>query len=673
MSLLCSTRFTFATLRMTNTQRYDESSFRVLKGLEPVRERPGMYTRTDSPAHIIQEVIDNAADEALAGFAKKLHVILHLDGSITVTDDGRGIPVGLHPEEGIPVVVLAYTRLHAGGKFDKREGNSAYAFSGGLHGVGVSVTNALSTRIEIEIKRDGKRHRIDFSDGGETISPLRIEGECGRQTGTQVRVWPDGKYFDSPRVPLPELERLLRSKAVLLDGVSVKLDIEQTSGPSLSKTWIYPDGLAGYLKELCGENTPVAPIYAGEKYADAEDQNFAAGEGAAWALAWLESATPSESYVNLIPTVAGGTHESGLRTGVFEAVKAFIDHHALLPRGIKLQQEDVCGRMSFVLSARLLDPQFQGQVKEKLNSREAVKLVSSQIRDPFEIWLNNHVDAGRAIAELSIKHALARQKNAQKVEKRKASTVAVLPGKLSDCESEDITENELFLVEGDSAGGSAKMARDKETQAILPLRGKVQNSWEIDPDRLLANAEIHDIAVALGVDAHQANSNPDLSGLRYGKVIIMSDADVDGSHIQTLLLTLFFRHFPKLIEQGHVYLAQPPLYRIDVPAQGKKRPARRLYALDDGELVSIRDRLIKEGIKAEHIEVGRFKGLGEMNPDQLRETTMAHATRRVLPVKVRTGALDDTLKLFHMLMGKGEAAGRRAWMEEKGDTVEADI
>ncbi|WP_435750320.1 DNA topoisomerase IV subunit B [Thauera sp. AutoDN2] len=654
-------------------KQYDESSFRVLKGLEPVRERPGMYTRTDSPAHIIQEVIDNAADEALAGFAKKIHVTLHQDGSVTVADDGRGIPVGLHPEEGVPVVVLAYTRLHAGGKFDKREGNSAYAFSGGLHGVGVSVTNALSTRIEVEVKRDGKIHRIDFADGGETISPVRIEGDCGRQTGTRVRVWPDGKYFESPRVPMNELERLLRSKAVLLSGVAVRLDIEQASGPALTKTWSYPEGLAGYLKELAGDVEPVAPIFTAEKYAGKDDPTFAPGEGAAWALAWFESAVPSESYVNLIPTVNGGTHESGLRAGVFEAMKSFIDHHTLLPRGVKLQQEDVCGRMSFVLSARLLDPQFQGQVKEKLNSREAVKLVSSQLRDPFEIWLNNHVEAGKAIAELSIKQALARQKSAQKVEKKKTSGVAVLPGKLSDCESEDIADNELFLVEGDSAGGSAKMARNKETQAILPLRGKVQNAWEIDPDRLFANAEIHDIAVALGVDAHKADSEVDLSGLRYGKVVIMSDADVDGAHIQTLLLTLFFRHFPKLIERGHVYVAQPPLYRVDVPAQGKKRPPRRLYALDERELAAIRDRLEKEGFKPDAIEIGRFKGLGEMNPDQLRETTMDPATRRVLPVKVRSGALQDTLKMFTLLMGKGEASGRRAWMEEKGDSVEADV
>ncbi|MGE5468099.1 MAG: DNA topoisomerase IV subunit B [Ignavibacteria bacterium] len=654
-------------------QSYDESSFRVLKGLEPVRERPGMYTRTDTPAHIVQEVIDNAADEALAGYAKHIHVAVHRDGSITVTDDGRGIPVGLHPEEKIPVVVLAFTRLHAGGKFDKKAGNSAYAFSGGLHGVGVAVTNALSTRVEVEVRRDGKIHAVTFAEGGERVSALDVLGDCGRQSGTRVRVWPDARYFESPKVPQAELERLLRSKAVLLPGVRVMLEVEQADGTMQSKTWRYPDGLAGYLGELMGGEAPVAPLYAAEKYASGDDESFAEGEGAAWALGWWPEAAPSESYVNLIPTVAGGTHESGLRSGVFEAVKSFIEHHALLPRGVKLQQEDVCAKMAFVLSARILDPQFQGQVKEKLNSREAVKLVSGVVRDPFEIWLNQHVEAGKAIAELAIKQALARQKNAQKVEKRKQSGVAVLPGKLSDCESTDIAENELFLVEGDSAGGSAKMARNRETQAILPLRGKVQNAWEIEAGRLFANAEIHDIAVALGIDPHTADAEPDLSGLRYGKVVIMSDADVDGAHIQTLLLTLFYRHFPALIARGHVFMAQPPLYRIDVPAQGKKRPARRLYALDDGELAAMRDRLAKEGFRPEALEVGRFKGLGEMNPDQLRETAMDPATRRVLPVVERPEARDETLKLFNLLMGKGEASGRRAWMEEKGDTVEADV
>ncbi|MHB1358310.1 MAG: DNA topoisomerase IV subunit B [Rhodocyclaceae bacterium] len=669
-------------------QTYDESSFRVLKGLEPVRERPGMYTRTDSPAHIIQEVIDNAADEALAGFARHIHVTVEKDGAITVADDGRGIPVGLHPEEKIPVVVLAFMRLHAGGKFDKQSGNGAYAFSGGLHGVGVAVTNALSLSVEVEVRREGRIHAVTFSAGGEKVSALETLGTCGRQTGTKVRVVPDPKYFYAPRVPQAELEHLLRSKAVLLPGVKVTLDVEQADGSVVSKTWRYPEGLGGYLRELVGEDsdeaTAAAPIYAAENYAGFDHESFAEGEGAAWALGWWAdgaASIPHESYVNLIPTVAGGTHEAGLRAGVFEALKSFIEHHALLPRGVKLQQEDACARMGYVLAARILDPQFQGQVKEKLNSREAVKLVAGMVRDPLEIWLNRHVEAGRAIAELAIRQALSRQKNAQKVEKKKQSGVVVLPGKLSDCESTSIAENELFLVEGDSAGGSAKMARNRETQAILPLRGKVQNSWEIEVNRLFANNEIHDIAVALGVDPHgstgidphNATDNPDLANLRYGKVVIMADADVDGAHIQTLLLTLFYRHFPALIARGHVFIAQPPLYRIDVPAQGKKRPAKRLYALDEGELAAIKDRLAKEGFSPDKIEVGRFKGLGEMNPEQLRETAMDPATRRVLPVAARPEAAAETLQLFNLLMGKGEAAARRAWMEARGHLVEADL
>ncbi|GAA5174048.1 DNA topoisomerase IV subunit B [Niveibacterium umoris] len=652
---------------------YNESSFRVLKGLEPVRSRPGMYTRTDSPAHIIQEVIDNAADEALAGFAKRIHVAMFRDGSVAVTDDGRGIPVGLHPVEGVPVVVLAYTVLHAGGKFDKTSGASAYAFSGGLHGVGVAVTTALSLKVAVDVRREGKAWHVEFADGGRAISELVEVGPCGKQTGTRVHVWPDPKYFDAPRASLAEIERLLRSKAVLLPGVTVTLEVEQADGSFVKTEWRYADGLTGYLREMAGGVDPLVPVFAQEKYAG-QDEDFAPGEGAAWAFAWFDGFVGSESYVNLIPTVNGGTHESGLRGGVFEAVKSFVEHHALLPRGVKLQQDDVCGKMSFLLSARLLDPQFQGQVKEKLNSREAVKLVSTMVMPLFEAWLNQNVEQGKAIAELAIKQAQSRLKDAQKVEKKKTSGVAVLPGKLSDCESEDINDNELYLVEGDSAGGSAKLARSRETQAILPLRGKVQNSWEIDPNRLFANNEIHDIAVALGVDPHTPEA-PDtvLTNLRYGKVIIMADADVDGSHIQTLLLTLFLRHFPRLVARGHVWIALPPLYRVDVPASGKKRPARRLYCLDERELAAVRDRLVKEGVKPEQLEIGRFKGLGEMNPEQLKETAMDPATRRVLPVTLDDIALTDTNELFDLLMGKGEASSRRAWMEAKGNLVEADL
>ena len=648
---------------------YTADSITVLKGLEPVKQRPGMYTRTENPLHVIQEVIDNAADEAMAGFCRKIAVTLHADGSVSVGDDGRGIPVEIHPVEGVSTVEVVFTRLHAGGKFNKTDEDSAYRFSGGLHGVGVSVTNALSHRLEVEVVRDGGRHRLVFS-GGDVIEPLARIGDAPKKaSGTTVRAWPDARYFDAAELPRAELERLLRSKAVLMPGLEVSLAIEGGD----TRVWHFEHGMRGYLSEALPDE-PLIPLFAGEKYAAKGDDNFAAGEGASWAVAWtLEGSPVRESYVNLIPTPAGGTHEAGLRDGIFTALKNFIDHHALLPKGVKLTADDAFGRASFLLSARVLDPSFQGQTKERLNSRDAVQLVSRMVRDPFELWLNEHVDYGKKLAELAIKAAQARARAAQKVEKRKSSGVAVLPGKLSDCESEDIELNELFLVEGDSAGGSAKMARDKDTQAILPLRGKVQNAWEVDRERLFANAEIHDIAVALGVDPHPAGSDADLSQLRYGKVIIMSDADVDGSHIQTLLLTLFFRHFPKLIENGHIYVAQPPLYRLDVPASGKKRPPRRLYALDDQELASLRDRLVHEGVKAEHIEVGRFKGLGEMNPEQLRETTMDPATRRVLPVHVRPEAFDDTLKMFTLLMGKGEASGRRAWMEEKGDSVEADV
>ncbi|SCK06520.1 DNA topoisomerase IV subunit B [Vogesella sp. LIG4] len=652
-------------------QNYDESSVRVLKGLEPVKERPGMYTRTTDPTHICQEVIDNAADEALGGFARKIAVTVHQDGSLTVEDDGRGIPVGLHPQEGVPVVELVFTRLHAGGKFNKKDGG-AYAFSGGLHGVGVSVTNALSTRLEVEVKREGGMHRLVFA-GGDVIEPLARVGDCGpRTSGTRVRVWPDGKYFESPRYSMQELERLLRAKAVLLPGVAVTLTVERPSGDEV-KVWQYPEGLKSYLAELCGDDEPVAPLFAGEAYIGDDHEQFAKGEGVQWAMAWFEDGASGESYVNLIPTPSGGTHEAGLRAGVYEAVKSFIDHHNLLPRGVKLMAEDVWSRVRFVLSARVLDPQFQGQTKDKLTSRDALKLISGLARDPVELWLNQHVEAGKRIAELAIRQAQSRLKSVKKVEKKKGSGVAVLPGKLTDCESEDIERNELFLVEGDSAGGSAKLARDKEYQAILPLRGKVLNSWETDRDQLFSNAEIHDIAVAIGVDPHGVDDAPDLSGLRYGKIAILSDADVDGSHIQVLLLTLFFRHFPRLIENGNIYIAQPPLFRVDVPGQGKNRPPRKLYALDEGEMTAILDRLRSEGVKENAWSISRFKGLGEMNPEQLKDTTMNPDTRRLSRVQVRPGALQETRDMFIKLMGKGEASSRRSWMEEKGNEVEADI
>ena len=658
-----------ATKQPTSPPQYSEGSIRVLKGLEPVKQRPGMYTRTDNPLHIIQEVLDNAADEALAGHGKKISVTLHSDGSVSIDDDGRGIPFGMHPEEKAPVIELVFTRLHAGGKFDKGSGG-AYSFSGGLHGVGVSVTNALAKRMEATSHREGQVARLVFS-GGDVVEKLttRKQESGDRKQGTTVRVWPDAKYFESSALPMNELVHLLRSKAVLMPGVSVTLTNEKTKD---TQHWLYKGGLRDYLMQTL-HGDPVIPLFEGEGFADSNHDSFAEGEGAAWAVAFTEDGQPvRESYVNLIPTSAGGTHDSGLRDGLFNAVKSFIELHALLPKGVKLLPEDVFARASYVLSAKVLDPQFQGQIKERLNSRDAVRLVSSYVRPTMELWLNQHVEYGKKLAELAIKAAQTRQKAGQKVEKRKGSGVAVLPGKLTDCESKDIAHNEVFLVEGDSAGGSAKMGRDKESQAILPLRGKVLNTWEVERDRLFANNEIHDISVAIGVDPHGPNDTPDLSGLRYGKVCILSDADVDGSHIQVLLLTLFFRHFPKLIEAGHVFVARPPLFRVDAPARGKK-PATKVYALDEGELTAILDKLRKDGVAEGKWSISRFKGLGEMSAEQLWDTTLNPDTRRLMPVQL--GLLDfaTTEGLITQLMGKGEAAARRELMELHGDSIEIDV
>ncbi len=660
------------------TGKYGEESIRVLKGLEPVKQRPGMYTRTDNPLHIAQEVIDNAADEALAEQGKRIDVTLHADQSVSVEDDGRGIPFGLHPVEKVSVIEIVFTRLHAGGKFDKGAGN-AYSFSGGLHGVGVSVTNALSKRLEVTVWRDGQVATIAFA-GGDVIEPLKLRkaGAADKKSGTRVRVWPDAKYFESAELPRPELTHLLRSKAVLMPGVTVTLTLEKASEKSSDKggepqTWLYQGGLRDYLNQSLSAD-PVIPLFEGEHFADAgETENFAEGEGAAWCVGFTEDgATVRESYVNLIPTVAGGTHESGLKDGMFGAIKGFIDMHSLLPKGVKLMPEDVFSRASFVLSAKVLDPQFQGQIKERLNSRDALRLVSACVKPLLELWLNQHVEYGRKLAELVIKQAQTRQRASQKVEKRKGSGVAVLPGKLTDCESRDLLQNEIFLVEGDSAGGSAKLGRNKETQAILPLRGKVLNAWEVERDRLFANNEIHDIAVAIGVDPHGANDDADLSGLRYGKVCILSDADVDGSHIQVLLLTLFFRHFPKLIEAGRIYVAKPPLFRVDAPARGKK-PAAKIYALDEGELGATLDKLRKEGAREDSWSISRFKGLGEMNAEQLWDTTLNPETRRLLQIEFAKLGFAATGQALTKLMGKGEALSRRELMELHGDDVEVDV
>jgi len=649
---------------------YDESSFKVLRGLDPVRQRPGMYTNLESPTHLIAEVVDNACDEALAGYAKNIFVTAHEDGSVSVMDDGRGIPVGVHAEEGVSVVEVAFTVLHSGGKFDK-ESDGAYKFSGGLHGVGVAVTNALSHKVEVTVCRDGGEYFIRFIDGAAE-KPLAQTGTCPKKrTSTMVRAWPNAKYFDTPNVVMAQLERSLRSKAVLLPGVNVSLYSEKTRE---TQTWSYPDGLRGYLTQALSGQELAVPIFDGEKFVQkGSDSGYAPGEGAAWACTWTEEgAVTRESYVNLIPTLNGGTHDSGLRDGIFVAVKSFIEMHGLSPKGVKLVSDDVFSRVSFVLSAKVLDPQFQGQTKDKLVSRDALKLVSLMITDPLLLWLNEHVEYGKKIAEITIQQAQSRMRSAQKVEKKKGSSVAVLPGKLTDCASSDATRNELFLVEGDSAGGSAKQGRNKEFQAILPLRGKVLNTFEVDRDRLFANAEVHDIAVAIGVDPHGVDDAVDLSAMRYGSVYIMADADVDGSHISTLLLTLFFKHFPGVVAAGRIFVAQPPLFRVDVPAVGKK-PVRKIYALNAAELTAIEDRLRAEKLRENGWSVSRFKGLGEMNALQLWETTMNPDTRRALRVEFDASTFADTHQMMNMLMGKQESGTRRAWLEFHGNEVNGDV
>lgn len=647
---------------------YDESDFDVLEGLEPVRKVPGMYTRTINPLHITQEVLDNSIDEAQNGHATKVSLTVHKDGSISVTDNGRGIPVGLHAKQNIPVVVLAFTKLHAGAKF--RKGNS-YARSGGLHGVGVSVTNALSHNLEVEVKREGKVHKVRFTDGDREISPVELVGDCGpRTTGTKVRFWPNAKYFTSISLPLGELEHLLRSKAMLLPGITISY-INEVTGTE--QTWCYEDGLQAYLQERLANLEQVGSIFQGEGHLQVADgEGVVEGDGAAWAVAWTAEAGKGESYVNLIPTPLGGTHEAGMRTGLFEALRDYCDHHALLPRGITLQAEDVWGRAHFVLSAHIVHTQFQGQTKDKLTSREVVRVISSVIKDPFMQWLLGNPDSAKKIAELVIKLATARLRSGKVVEKRKSSGVATLPGKLTDCQITDITRNELFLVEGDSAGGGCKMARDRVYQAILPLRGKVKNTWEDPREQLFGNTEVHDISVALGVDPHDIDAPAStLDNLRYGKVIILSDADVDGSHIQTLLLTLFYRHFPLLFARGHVYIAKPPLFRVDAPAKGKGKPAQKHYCLTELERDGTIAQLERDGFKPESLVISRFKGLGEMQAPQLKDTVLNPDTRMLL--QVTAGDMKSVNQMFNLLMAKGESGARRTWLETKGNLADLDV
>jgi topoisomerase-4 subunit B len=657
-------------------QAYSAEDIEILEDLKPILHRPGMYTDPVNPNHALVEVIDNASDEGLAGFAKNVTVTLYEDGSAAVEDDGRGIPVDIHSQKKVPAVQVIFTTLHSGGKFRKTDKDAAYRIAGGLHGVGVCVTNALARRLEVEVKRDGARYRLVFADNGQVKEHLKKLGSAPpRDTGTWVRFWPDPKYFDSPKIVIADIAALLRAKAMLLPGVKFRLRTEK-GGKFEETTWHFPDGIKGYFAEAIAGLEPVAVAFEGERYvaSETEDNAFTEGEGAMWAIAWVAEGEPvTESYVNMIPTRHSGTHVAGLREGTYSAIKNFIDHHAMGQRGLKIVPEDVWSRASYVLAVKMLDPQFKGQVKNELISRDAVKLVSLMMRDPFELWLSQHVDEGKRIAELVLRQAVARTRAAQKVERRKSSGVAVLPGKLTDCASEDAERNELFIVEGDSAGGSAKQARDKEFQAVLPLKGKPKNTWQDDPDTLYANKEIEAIALAIGVDHHKSGVEVDLSGLRYRRIIVLADADVDGSHIQVLLLTLFFRHFPKLIERSHVFIAQPPLFRVDVPAGGKNRPARKLYALDKPELASIEEKLVDEGVREGSWTVSRFKGLGEMSPEQLWETTLNPDTRRMLPVRLADAEEGGDQAIFDMMMARENAPARREWMETYGNLVDADI
>jgi topoisomerase IV subunit B len=625
---------------------YDASAIEVLTGLEPVRRRPGMYTATERPNHLAQEAIDNAVDEAVAGYARSLLVTLHADASLSVADDGRGMPVDVHREHKVSGVELILTRLHSGAKFSDK----SYRFSGGLHGVGISVVNALSSRFEVEVKRDGRLWRMTFADGDAT-SKLKAVGTVGmRQTGTTVRFWPDPKFFDSPKFSVPRLKHVLRAKAVLCPGLQVSFRSEEDKKDD--QDWCYEEGLADYLlDELEGEPlVPEAP-FVGHFQGPEQEVD--------WAVAWLleEGAEAvQESYVNLIPTAQGGTHVAGFRAGLTEAVRELAEFRDLLPRGVKLAPDDVWERCTYVLSLRTKDPQFSGQTKERLTSREAAAFVSGVAKDAFSLWLNQHTELAERIAQLAIDSAMRRQRLAKKVQRKRVAAGPALPGKLADCTHENLEETELFLVEGDSAGGSAKQARSKETQAILPLRGKILNAWEVSPDEVLGSKEVHDIAVALGVDP----ASGDLSGLRYGKVCILADADSDGAHIATLLCALFVRHFRPLVEAGRVHVAMPPLYRIDVGKQV-------FYALDESEKKGVLDRIAAEKLKGK-VNIQRFKGLGEMNPLQLRETVMARETRRLVRLELQAG--DGADEIIDMLLAKGRAADRRAWLEEKGNQAE---
>ena len=623
---------------------YNASAIEILSGLDPVRKRPGMYTDTTRPNHLAQEVIDNSVDEVIAGHADTIEVVLHRDGAMEVTDNGRGMPVDIHPEEGVSGVEVILTRLHAGGKFSS--GN--YRFSGGLHGVGVSVVNALSSALEVWIRRGGKEYHMAFA-GGEKLSELTVSGTVGKQnTGTTIRFQPDPRYFDSPKFSVSRLKHLLRAKAVLAPGLRIRFSDEQRGE---REEWCYQEGLRDYLLgELEGFSLLPEGLFLGSLEGNEE--------AVSWAAAWLpEGGEPvTESYVNLVPTAQGGTHVNGFRTGLTDAIREFCEFRNLLPRGVRLSPEDVWNQCSYILSVKLADPQFSGQTKERLSSRECAAFVSGVVKDSFSLWLNQHVETGEAIALLAIGHAQTRLRAGRKVVRKKVASGPALPGKLADCASQDLQRAELFLVEGDSAGGSAKQARDRQFQAVMPLRGKILNTWEVDSGEVLASQEVHDISVAIGVEPGVDN----LRKLRYGKICILADADSDGAHIATLLCALFVRHYRALVTAGHVYVAMPPLYRIDI---GKDV----YYALDDAEKQGVLDRIAAENRKGK-VNVQRFKGLGEMNPLQLRETTIAPETRRLVQLSIDAG--DDTNKMLDMLLAKKRAADRKAWLEEKGHRAE---
>lgn len=631
-----------------SNKEYTAGSIEVLTGLDPVRRRPGMYTDTSRPNHLVQEVVDNSVDEALAGHARNIDVTLHKDGSIEVTDDGRGMPVDIHPEEKVTGVELILTRLHAGGKFNKDN----YKYSGGLHGVGVSVVNALSKELEVLVRRNGNIYRMTFADG-EKKSELKVIGTVGqRNTGTTVKFIPDVSYFDSPNISIPRLVHVLRAKAVLCPGLRVSfIDNTVSAEKAQSDSWYYEDGLKDYLKQT----TTGFTILPDEPFTGSVQGN---DEAVDWAVLWLPEGgeITAESYVNLIPTVSGGTHVNGFRTGLIEAIREFCEFRNLVPRGIKLAPEDIWDRCSYVLSSKLLDPQFSGQTKERLSSRECAVFVGGVVKDSFSLWLNQHTAIAELIAQMCIDNAQLRMKASKLVVRKKITSGPALPGKLADCSTQDVYAGELFLVEGDSAGGSAKQARDRETQAIMPLRGKILNTWEVSSAEILASQEVHDIATAIGVDP----GSTDLTGLRYGKVCILADADSDGLHIATLLSALFIKHFRAVVEAGHIFVAMPPLYRIDI---GKEV----FYALDESEKNGILDRLVAEGKKGKP-NVQRFKGLGEMNPLQLRETTMNRDTRRL--VQLTIDEFDKTTELMDMLLAKKRAGDRKDWLETKGNLAE---